>query len=377
MTTKFLTTAVLSLFLLGGAGLAEAGQRHGGGGGSTGGGRAVPRSGRPRRPSAPKSRGRAPVVSALLPGTTGRDSAATTAVSLGFYSGYPYGYAYGGYGYGYATGYGTAIYRTGGYGLDRLREQFAYGGVRITDAPREAAVYADGYYVGIVDDFDGSSSVNDQEFVALDDLAAMFQLTVREEALGAITVSYKGKTIVLTPDQALASVAGRLISLPAPPVAQPARRWLVPVEFISRALALVYDAQLDLRKPSHLLIVGDLRVPRVTIRYEALGTAARLTIDATPRAAQRGDAGQRPADDQVRRRRARRRAAADSGARVDSGGARGRPRLDRGGSRPPLRRVPRDGAAARHGVAPDDRHRGGADRRRATAAGPRRRARRR
>ena len=35
-----------------------------------------------------------------------------------------------------------------------------------------------------------------------------FQLTVREESLGAITVSYKGKTIVLTPDQALASVGG-------------------------------------------------------------------------------------------------------------------------------------------------------------------------
>jgi len=31
----------------------------------------------------------------------------------------------------------------------------AYGGVRITDAPRNAQVFADGYYVGIVDDFDG------------------------------------------------------------------------------------------------------------------------------------------------------------------------------------------------------------------------------
>jgi hypothetical protein len=30
-----------------------------------------------------------------------------------------------------------------------------YGGVRITGAPRDAAVFADGYYVGIVDDFDG------------------------------------------------------------------------------------------------------------------------------------------------------------------------------------------------------------------------------
>jgi hypothetical protein len=30
-----------------------------------------------------------------------------------------------------------------------------YGGVRIVDAPRDAQVFADGYYVGIVDDFDG------------------------------------------------------------------------------------------------------------------------------------------------------------------------------------------------------------------------------
>jgi hypothetical protein len=31
----------------------------------------------------------------------------------------------------------------------------AYGGLRITDMPRDAQVFADGYYVGIVNDFDG------------------------------------------------------------------------------------------------------------------------------------------------------------------------------------------------------------------------------
>ena len=38
--------------------------------------------------------------------------------------------------------------------------------------------------------------VNDQEFVALDDLAGIFQFAIREES-GALTVAYKGKTIVL------------------------------------------------------------------------------------------------------------------------------------------------------------------------------------
>ena len=127
------------------------------------------------------------------------------------------------------------------------------------------------------------SVVNDEEFVSLDDLASTFQLTVHEEA-GAILVSYKGKTIVLTPDQALASVAGRLVSLPAPP-SRSGRRWLVPVEFIGRALAPIYDQRLDLRKGSHLLVVGDLRVPHVVVRYDTLGAAPRLVFDATPRAA--------------------------------------------------------------------------------------------
>ena len=125
--------------------------------------------------------------------------------------------------------------------------------------------------------------VNNQEFVAVDDLAATFQLAVLEDALGALTITYKDKTIVLT-NQALASVAGRLVSLPAP-AARAGRRWLVPVEFINRALALVYDTRLELRKPSHLLIVGDVRVPRVTVRYDLVAPGARLTIDATPRTA--------------------------------------------------------------------------------------------
>jgi len=124
--------------------------------------------------------------------------------------------------------------------------------------------------------------IGSQEFVAVDDLAAAFQLTVRDES-GAITVSYKGRTVVLTSDQALASVAGRLVSLPAPPT-RVGNRWLVPVEFIARALAPIYDVRLDLRRPSHLLIIGELRAPHATVRLEPLANAARLTIDATPRA---------------------------------------------------------------------------------------------
>src|SRR5262245_50797681 len=121
-----------------------------------------------------------------------------------------------------------------------------------------------------------------QEMVGLDDLAAMFQLSVREDR-DALTVSYKGRTVVLTPDQSMASVSGRLITLPAPPM-RVGTRWVVPIDFISRALLPIYDQRLELRRPSRLLIVGDLRVPRVTIRQEQLGAGALVTIESTPRA---------------------------------------------------------------------------------------------
>ena len=130
--------------------------------------------------------------------------------------------------------------------------------------------------------------VSEQEFVALDDLAGVFQLSVHD-SLGAITVSYKGKTIVLTPDQALASVSGKLISLPAGPsrltAAGVPARWLVPVEFISRALAPIYDVRLDFRPASRLLVIGDLRVPRVVAQYDASPGSLRVTLEITPRSA--------------------------------------------------------------------------------------------
>jgi len=83
-------------------------------------------------------------------------------ISLGFYAGYPfYGYGYYGYPYGYYSrpygyygypyGYGYGYPAAYGYGYGD-----AYGGVRIQGAPPDAEVLADGYYVGIVDDFDGA-----------------------------------------------------------------------------------------------------------------------------------------------------------------------------------------------------------------------------
>src|SRR5207253_10530340 len=78
---------------------------------------------------------------------------------LGIYygAGYPYGYAYP-YGYSYPYGYGYPAYAYGYPAPPAYLNAVPgrpYSGVRIEGAPRDAAVYADGYYVGIVNDFDG------------------------------------------------------------------------------------------------------------------------------------------------------------------------------------------------------------------------------
>jgi N-acetylmuramoyl-L-alanine amidase len=120
------------------------------------------------------------------------------------------------------------------------------------------------------------------EFVALDDVAGLFGVTVREDALaGGVTVSYRGRTVVASAEQPMASVNGRLVALPAPAM-RSGQRWYVPVEFLSRALGPLLDNRIEVRRPSRLVIVGDLRVPRITARFDAVGTPTRLLIDASP-----------------------------------------------------------------------------------------------
>src|SRR5204863_10088640 len=67
------------------------------------------------------------------------------------------------------------------------------------------------------------------------------------------------------------------------PLARQGRRWVVPVEFIGRALAPIYDVRIDFRPASRLVVVGDIRAPRVIARYDDSGSAVRVTLDITPK----------------------------------------------------------------------------------------------
>jgi N-acetylmuramoyl-L-alanine amidase len=124
--------------------------------------------------------------------------------------------------------------------------------------------------------------VSGQEMFALEDLARLFELSVREDAAaGGLTVTVRNQIIVLSAGQSLASVGGRLISLPSAPV-RDGRTWLVPVDFVPRALAPLLGSRVELRKPSRLLLLGDIRAPHIAGRIEPLGSLARLTLEVAP-----------------------------------------------------------------------------------------------
>jgi hypothetical protein len=123
--------------------------------GSVGGGDGVPTYSRPRD-------GNAPVGTAVPRGTTPPRPGTGLFVPGGYYGGYYGGYGYYdpyGYngGYGYYGGYydpwygGYPTYPQGGGTYTSIDE----GSLRLKIKPKQGEVYVDGYYVGVVDDFDG------------------------------------------------------------------------------------------------------------------------------------------------------------------------------------------------------------------------------
>lgn len=123
--------------------------------------------------------------------------------------------------------------------------------------------------------------VNGREYVSSADLSGVFGLVAGEDRAGGLVLTLGSRTIVVSLTQGLASVEGRVVSLPAPPQRQgPA--WLLPVDIIERALAPGASPRIDVRRRSGLVVVGSLTVPAITGRSEALPTGTRVEFTITP-----------------------------------------------------------------------------------------------
>lgn len=127
--------------------------------------------------------------------------------------------------------------------------------------------------------------VQGSEAISLDQLAALFRLDVGEDTgERTLTVNTGGGPIVLTAGQPLASVDGQLVSLDAP-ARRVGGRWFVPLDFLGSALARIHDQRIELRARSRLLLVGDVRAPRVSAQYRPRARSGRLTLRITPNTA--------------------------------------------------------------------------------------------
>lgn len=126
--------------------------------------------------------------------------------------------------------------------------------------------------------------IGGQEFVTTNDLQSLFKVKAKENRkAGGIVITYKRRTVVVSTAQPVASVEGRTVTLSAAAV-KVGRRWLVPVDALPLALGPIYDARIELRRPSRLLLVGAVRVPRVTAHLDAAGPPTRAVLDITPAA---------------------------------------------------------------------------------------------
>ena len=126
------------------------------------------------------------------------------------------------------------------------------------------------------------SAPDGAEMLALDDLARLLRLDIREDSrAGTLSATGGGGTLIMTPGQQIASVDGRLVSLRAAPRRE-GGRWLVPLDLLTRALGPVSGQPLEFRAGSRLLLVGDVRVPRVSAAYRAGSERGRLSLEVTP-----------------------------------------------------------------------------------------------
>ncbi|MEO8070376.1 MAG: N-acetylmuramoyl-L-alanine amidase [Acidobacteriota bacterium] len=119
--------------------------------------------------------------------------------------------------------------------------------------------------------------------VSLTQLATIFNLTLAEDALtGGLTVKGRGQTILLIPGQSFASIGpGRIVSLSAA-LDRDREAWQVPVDFLRQALGPALNQRVEVRRASHVILMGDLRLPEISGRFERQTSGGRLTLEITP-----------------------------------------------------------------------------------------------
>ena len=101
--------------------------------------------------------------------------------------------------------------------------------------------------------------LNNAEFFSLRDVASTFDFAYRDDKTdGTVTLRLGERNIIFSPDYPMLSVSGRAVSLSRSPV-RVNDRWFVPLDFVTRGVALALDEKIDLDEPDRTLVVQSIQ----------------------------------------------------------------------------------------------------------------------
>ena len=120
------------------------------------------------------------------------------------------------------------------------------------------------------------------ETLALEQLAGTFGLKFTEDrAANGLVIATKGESIFAFPGQSFVRASGHIIQLDGP-VQRERNAWVVPIDFLTKALGPALGQPVLIRRGSRLIIVGAVRVPEVAIRIERTAAGARVALAVQP-----------------------------------------------------------------------------------------------
>jgi len=120
------------------------------------------------------------------------------------------------------------------------------------------------------------------EMVALEQLTNTFGLTFTEDrVVNGVVIGTRGERIVAIPGQSFVRTAGRVVQLSGP-VQRERNTWMVPLDFLTKALAPAISESVVIRRSSKLILVGSIRLPEIGGHVERTAGGAKVVIAAQP-----------------------------------------------------------------------------------------------
>ncbi len=98
-----------------------------------------------------------------------------------------------------------------------------------------------------------------------------------DAATGSVTLAQGGRELVLYHAKSLASVAGELRLLSSPCFLEDGQ-WLVPIDGLPRLLGYLLAQTVEWRSAARVLLIGDVKVPRIDVTAFASGEAVRVVV---------------------------------------------------------------------------------------------------